>query len=74
VYDDGELPVQPEQDESKLAAQLGDDGLRAVDAALQQQTRPRWLKVARVIADALEAGGFDPSVAGAVDLHGMRST
>jgi hypothetical protein len=70
--DDGELSVQPEEDESRLAAKLGDDGLRAVDAALQQHTRARWLKVARVLSDALEAGGFDPSAEGAVDLHLRR--
>jgi hypothetical protein len=70
--DDDARPVQPEEDESRLAAKLGDDGLQAIDAAIQQHTRARWLKVARVIADALEAGGFDPSAEGAADLHLRR--
>jgi hypothetical protein len=72
LVDDDALPLQPEEDESRLAAKLGDDGLQEIDAALQQHTRARWLKVARVIADALEAGGFDPSAEGAADLHLRR--
>lgn len=72
VDDDDELPHQPEEDESRLAAKLGNDGLRAVDAALRQHTRRSWLKVARVIADALEAGGFPLSEEGALDLHLRR--
>jgi len=58
VDDDDELGAQPDEGESRLAARLGNDGLRAIDAALRQHTRGSWLKVARVIVDALEAGGL----------------
>ena len=37
---------------------LGEKGLAAIDRALLGATRPKWLKVARVVHDALEVGGF----------------
>lgn len=70
--DDGELPDQPEEEESRLAAELGHDGLQAVDEALRQHTKGSWMKVARVVADAMNAGGFGLSEDGPVDLHVRR--
>jgi hypothetical protein len=70
--DDDELPDQPEEGESQLVAELGDDGLRAIDEALRRYTRGTWLKVARVVADAMEAGGFATSEDGPIDLHVRR--
>ena len=70
--DDDELPDQPEEAESKLVAELGDDGLRAIDEALLRYTRGTWHKVARVVADAMEAGGFATSEDAPIDLHVRR--
>lgn len=70
--DDDELPDQPEDAESKLVTELGDDGLRAIDEALLRYTRGTWLKVARVVADAMEAGGFATSEDAPIDLHVRR--
>jgi hypothetical protein len=70
--DDDELPEQPEEGESQLASELGDDGLRAIDEALRQHTRGTWLEVARVVHEAMEAGGFGFSEDGPIDLHVRR--
>ncbi len=71
--DDDVLPLSPTQGETTLAAQLGPDGLIAIDSALERHARPgRWLKVARVVADALEAGGFSLSDDSHVELHVRR--
>ncbi len=56
--DDGELPASPEPSEATLSVQLGEQGLRAVDAALVSHARPSWLKVARVVHHALKSGRF----------------
>jgi hypothetical protein len=69
--DDDELPLEPDQDEASLAARLGSDGLRAVDTVLIGQATRRWLKVARIVADALRARGL-PISDDAVDLHVRR--
>jgi len=52
------VPEDPDEEEAALAAKLGEAGLEAVDAALLKYTRDRYLKAARVIADALDACGF----------------
>jgi hypothetical protein len=70
--DDDEMPEEPEEEERALAEQLGPDGLGAIDATLQRCTQRRWLKVARVIADAMQAGNFGISTDGAWDLHTRR--
>ncbi len=69
--DEDELPQDPEPAEVMLAAELGPDGLKSVDAALASNTKFIWLKVARVVHDALTAGGFSISDA-TVDLHVRR--
>jgi tetratricopeptide (TPR) repeat protein len=51
------LPESPDEEEAALAAKLGEDGLEAVDAALLKHARARYLKAARVIADAINASG-----------------
>jgi hypothetical protein len=70
--DDDELPDEPEKEERALAQQLGPEGLRAIDAALARCTKSRWLKVARVIADALRDRKFDITSDAANDLHARR--
>ena len=69
--DDDELPKSPEPGELVLVARLGLDGLRAIDAALLGHARPTWLKVARVVHQALDSGCFaiDDDI---VDLHVRR--
>jgi len=51
------LPESPDEEEAALATKLGADGLEAVDAALLKHARARYLKAARVIADAINASG-----------------
>lgn len=51
----------PNDEESALAKNLGDDGLAAVDAALIKHVIDRYLKAARVIWNALEFGGHSPN-------------
>lgn len=66
-----ELPLTLDEEETALATRLGPDGLRAIDAALTSVTRPVWMKVARVIVDALKAGGF-PTADVYIRLHNHR--
>lgn len=70
--DDYELPDTPDEDEVRLAGELGAAGLRAIDGALQRYTRASWLKIARVVHEAIKAGGFTFSDDGALDLHVRR--
>ena len=44
----------------------------AVDEMLKKRTRPRWLKVARVVADGLEASGIPVSNDAYVALYVRR--
>ena len=69
--DDDELPLEPDQDEASLAIRIGPKGLRAIDTALTSHARRGWLKVARVVGEALQAGGF-PISDDAIDLHARR--
>jgi hypothetical protein len=70
--DDDELPLLPDEAEAELAAQLGEERVRAIEEALVSHTRVRWLKVARVVADALKAGGFPATEDAFVRLHVRR--
>jgi hypothetical protein len=72
-HDDDEwlLPASPTQEETELVRALGPNGLKAVDDAIVKATQRRWLKVARIVTDAIEAGGF--SIAeDQLDLHVRR--
>jgi hypothetical protein len=70
--DDDELPAQPEEAEAKLSIELGDSGLLAIDEAIRKSARSSWLKVARVVFDALTAGGFKTSDDAHIDVHVRR--
>jgi hypothetical protein len=70
--DDDALPLSPDDAEIGLASQLGSDGLEAIDAALTKHAQPGWLKVARVVYEALAAGGFSTSDESHVRLHVRR--
>jgi len=69
--DDDELPESPVPSEVVLAARVGLNGLQAIDAALVCHAKPTWLKVARVVHEALDAGGFAVED-DTVDLHVRR--
>jgi hypothetical protein len=56
--DDDRVPASPTEAEATLAGSLGTAGLAAVDAAIVSATGPKWLKVARVVWDAIKAGGY----------------
>jgi|SRR5262245_49753808 len=70
--DDDELPASADETEARLASQAGADGLRAIDAALTSHAQHRWLKVARVVSDAMKAGGFSFTDEDQVRLHVRR--
>jgi hypothetical protein len=70
-YDD-QLPDAPGDQEVKLAEQLGEEELRAIDARIEGLTQARWLKVARIVADALQAGGYSTREESHVHLHVRR--
>lgn len=59
--DDGELPELPDEPEMDLAKRLGSGGLATIDATLLACTDRVQHKVARIIARALDAGGFPPA-------------
>jgi hypothetical protein len=70
--DDDVLPASPDEQENTLALQLGVDGLESVDEAIMRHARDRWLKVARVVLDALKVGGFSAADETHVRLHVRR--
>ncbi len=70
--DDDELPESPHEEEVALAAQFGAQGLAMIDQTLVRFTRASWLKSARVVADAVQAGGFAVLDDAYVDLHVRR--
>ena len=70
--DDDELPPAADEGEIVLASRLGSEGLQAIDATLTKHAQHRWLKVARIVFDALKAGGFSTSDEAHVRLHVRR--
>jgi hypothetical protein len=59
--DDDELSELPDELEMDLAERLGSGGLATIDGTLQACTDKVQHKVARIIARALDAGGFPPA-------------
>jgi hypothetical protein len=71
MADDWELPLVASESERTLADSIGPAGLRSIDYLITKATQPHWLKVARVVADAMKAGGYsgdEPDF----DLHVRR--
>jgi hypothetical protein len=58
VDDDERVPGSADEAERLLTASIGAQGLLAIDAAILAAVRPRWMKVARIVHDAIEAGGY----------------
>jgi len=57
VDDDERVPDSPSEEERLLTASLGPQGLLAIDEAILAAARPVGMKVARIVIDAIEAGG-----------------
>jgi hypothetical protein len=70
--DNDELPDAPTVGESSFVASLTVERFAEIDAALTRSARTSWLKVARIVHEALEAGGFSPWDDGCVHLHVRR--
>jgi hypothetical protein len=71
--DDDQLSDSPTEEETLLAESLGAAGLLAIDEAIgNASSRTRWLKVARVVVDAIRAAGFSTEEAH-VQLHVRRT-
>lgn len=62
VDDSSELPEFPDEAELALVAELGADGLAALDATLLQEASHRWRKAARVIGFAAEDFDSRPDI------------
>lgn len=70
--DNEELPSASDESELLLAARLGTEGLQRIDENLVRHARSHWLKVARVVADAVTAGSFPLSDESVIRLHVRR--
>jgi hypothetical protein len=55
---DDRLPASPTTEEAALTDALGPVGVASVDEALVGAAQRRWSKVARIVVDAIKAGGF----------------
>lgn len=72
LHDDDELPEVPDEHESQFAATFTVDRLRGIDATLTRCARDRWLKVARVVIDALSLAGLPKTDDRYAALHVRR--
>jgi hypothetical protein len=72
IDDDDELSAAPDAEEAELASTLGPAGLASIDDTLCRLASPRWQKLAKVIANAMQEGGCDPGNQVAVRLHTRR--
>lgn len=70
--DEDELPRSADEAEALVLTNLGPDGLKQIDANIRKCARPAWLKVARVVADALAAGEFPLDDENIVRVHLRR--
>jgi hypothetical protein len=58
MADDWKLPELTSDSERLLAESLGPAGLESIDHAIAKATTPIFSKVARVVSDAMKAGGY----------------
>ena len=58
VNDEDRVSESPMDAERSLTASLGPEGIAAIDVALLSAAGPKWSKVARIVFDAIKAGGF----------------
>lgn len=71
IDDEDRVPESSTEAENLLTNSIGQQGLLAIDEAIVNATRSKWMKVARVIIDAIHAGGFTTDDA-QVQLHVRR--
>ena len=71
VNDEEQVPELPTDQEKALTDALTSEKLLAIDQAIVNATEQRWLKVARIVFDAIKAGGFS-MVDEQVQLHVRR--
>ena len=69
---DAVLPNAPDAAEAALSSSLYEEELHAIDQRLLAETRKSWLKCARIVANALEAGNYDIWQPGVAELHTRR--
>ena len=69
--DDDVLASVPGEAEALLAARLGSE-ISRVDDRILSHALPTALKVARIVHEALDDGGFDPWDDGVAELHTRR--
>lgn len=73
LFDDwDELSAAPDEEETTLAMELGAASLDTIDTTLLKHAHHRWRKAARVVLDAVEAGGFPLSDEARVRVHVRR--
>lgn len=72
IFEDGELPTEPDDAERCRARELGLDGMANLDRTIQSSAVTSWRKVARVVVDALHAGGFSRGDHALICLHVRR--
>jgi hypothetical protein len=71
VDDDEQVPESPTDREKALLDSVAPEVLLAIDEAIVAAAGSRWLKVARIVFDAIKAGGFS-TVDEQVQLHVRR--
>jgi len=71
-FDADPLPTSPSPAEAALAGRLGPEGIRAIDEAILGASATRFLKVARIVVDSLEALGSSWEDEPCVHLHVRR--
>lgn len=59
--DEVEVPETPDVEELQLTLELGEHGLRNIDDALKRASDGKFLKVARIIVNALKGLSVRPS-------------
>jgi hypothetical protein len=70
--DDDELAETPSANEVAFAGALGPEQVAVIDERLLRQSANEQRKVARVIFDALDDGGFDAWDDGCLEFHARR--
>jgi hypothetical protein len=71
MADDWKLPALASDGERLLAESLGPAGLESIDHAIAKATPQLFSKVARVVSDAMKAGGYSDEES-AFELHVRR--
>ncbi len=59
--DEIEISIPVGLDEIEFTARLGPNEIEAIDTSLTQCAKPHFLKVARLVFDAINASGYDLS-------------